>query len=111
MDTVSRIFELLDKSDMEQREFARQVGVSDDTASDWRRRRSGSYAKRLPKIAEVLGTTVEYLHYGTDPKQDGDPEIAEYLAKFQRLTPEQKAAVQGYMDFLNSQNVPKSGTE
>ena len=47
MDTVDRIFEILDRLPMEQREFAKLVGVSDDTASDWRRRRSASYTKRL----------------------------------------------------------------
>ncbi len=64
MDTVDRIFYLLDQTNMEQQEFARLVGVSDDTASDWRRRRSGSYNKRLAQIAEVLGTSVEYLLNG-----------------------------------------------
>lgn len=64
MDTVDRIFGLLDQTPLEQQEFARLVGVSDDTASDWRRRRSASYTKRLPKIAEVLGTSVEYLLTG-----------------------------------------------
>ena len=64
MDTVDRIFEILDRLPMEQREFAKLVGVSDDTASDWRRRRSASYTKRLAKISEVLGTSVEYLLTG-----------------------------------------------
>lgn len=68
MDTVDRIFDALDRLPMEQQEFARLVGVSDDTASDWRRRRSGSYTKRLTKIAEVLGTSVEYLLTGAEKK-------------------------------------------
>lgn len=68
MDTVDRIFELLDSTTMEQQEFARLVGVSDDTASDWRRRRSASYTKRLTQIASVLGTTVDYLLTGKKEK-------------------------------------------
>lgn len=68
MDTVDRIFEILDRLPMEQQEFAKLVGVSDDTASDWRRRRSASYTKRLTKIAEVLGTSVEYLLTGEEKK-------------------------------------------
>lgn len=64
MDTRERIFALLDKTDMEQQEFARRVGVSDDTASNWRRGRSASYNKMLPQIAMVLDTTVEYLSTG-----------------------------------------------
>lgn len=64
MDTVDRIFDLLDKMPIEQQEFAKRVGVSDDTASNWRRRKSASYSKYLSRIAEVLGTSVEYLLTG-----------------------------------------------
>lgn len=73
MDTVDRIFDALDHLPMEQQEFARLVGVSDDTASDWRRRRSASYTKRLTKIAEVLGTSVEYLLTGDEKKPTTAP--------------------------------------
>lgn len=68
MDTVDRIFSLLDKMPIEQQEFAKRVGVSDDTASNWRRRKSASYAKYLSKIAEVLDTSVEYLLTGEEKK-------------------------------------------
>lgn len=68
LDTYTRIFELLDELKMEQQAFASAVGVSDDTASDWRRQRSKSYTKYIPKIAEVLNTTTEYLLTGEGPK-------------------------------------------
>ena len=79
MDTVDRIFDLLDKMPIEQQEFAKRVGVSDDTASNWRRRKSASYAKYLSKIAEVLGTSVEYLLTGKEkepaPAPSGGDEL------------------------------------
>lgn len=99
MDVVDRIFELLDKTTMEQKEFAKLVGVSDDTASDWRRRRSGSYSKRLPQIAEVLGTTVEYLLNGTKEKSETQPGsgLSEgeqlLISLFRMLSQEDKDAV------------------
>lgn len=104
MDTVDRIFALLDSTTMEQQEFAFLVGVSDDTASNWRRRKSGSYAKKIAKIAEVLNTTPEYLLTGTvaDSATAGDPEMAAALARFEKLTPEQRAKVIGYMEGLIS---------
>lgn len=102
MDTVDRIFELLDKTTMEQQEFAKLVGVSVDTASDWRRRRSGSYAKKIAKIAEVLDTTPEYLLTGITPDPAPDPELAAALSQFEKLTPEQRAKVIGYMEGLIS---------
>ena len=36
--------------------------------SRWRNRKSTSYQRRLPEIAEVLGTTTEYLLTGNGPK-------------------------------------------
>lgn len=102
VDTVDRIFDLLDKTTMEQREFAALVGVSDDTASNWRRRKSGSYSKKLTEIAKVLDTTPEYLLTGITPDPVPDPELAAALSQFEKLTPEQRAKVIGYMEGLIS---------
>ncbi len=72
MDIIDRIFELVDKQFKEQKDFAAAVGVSDDTVSDWRRRKSASCtkSKHLTRIAEVLGTTTDYLNYGTRPEDE-----------------------------------------
>lgn len=68
MQPVERIFDLVDLQFKEQQEFAAAVGVSKDTASNWRRGVSRSYNKHLGKIAEVLGTTTEYLLTGSKPE-------------------------------------------
>ena len=72
MDIIDRIFELVDKQFKEQKDFAAAVGVSDDTVSNWRRRVSASCtkSKHLARIAEVLGTTTDYLNYGTRPEDE-----------------------------------------
>lgn len=96
VDTVDRIFEALDRLPMEQQQFAKLVGVSDDTASDWRRRRSASYTKRLTKIAEVLGTSVEYLLTGEKKEpaaEDSSGREKEFVQLFEKLTPEQQDMV------------------
>ena len=69
MDIIDRIFELVDKQFKEQKDFATAVGVSDDTVSNWRRRISASCTKykHLTRIAEVLGTTTDYLTAGRGP--------------------------------------------
>ena len=102
-DTVDRIFDLLDKMPIEQQEFAKLVGVSDDTASDWRRRRSASYTKRLAKISEVLGTSVEYLLTGEKkepapaPKNgdelDRDTIMAAFMGGDMDMSPEERDAL------------------
>lgn len=103
MDIVDRIFQLADKQYPEQRDFASRIGVVPSVVSAWRSRKSASYNKRLPEIADLLGTTPEYLltGQGTDPVSD--PELSEMLAKFGHLTPEQKAKVIGYMEGLIAQ--------
>ena len=67
MDTVDRIFDLVDQQYKEQREFARAIGVTPSIVSEWRRRKSASFHKRLPQIAATLGTTAEYLLTGQEP--------------------------------------------
>ena len=64
MDVADRIFELVDGQYMEQQQFAADLGVSTTMVSAWRKKKSTSYMKRLPEIAEVLRTTVDYLARG-----------------------------------------------
>lgn len=68
MDIVDRLFELVDEKFKEQQDFAAVLGVNPNLPSRWRNRKSSSYQRRLPQIAEVLGTTTEYLLTGNGPK-------------------------------------------
>lgn len=68
MDTVSRIFELVDRQFKEQRDFAKAIGISSNIVSNWRCGRSGTYTKKLPVIANALGVSVEYLLTGEEQK-------------------------------------------
>lgn len=64
MGTAERIFELVDAIYKEQRDFAKAIGVSASMVSQWRMGITKSYTRRLPEIAEALGTTTEYLLTG-----------------------------------------------
>lgn len=67
MDTITiRIFTLLEQQRLEQKEFANKLGLSDKVVSAWKTGRAKSYTKYLPTIAQVLGTTVEYLVSGVE---------------------------------------------
>ena len=103
MDIVDRIFILLDKTDMEQQAFASLVGVSDDTASNWRRRKSASYSKYLSKIAEVLNTSVEYLLTGEEKKPAAAPSQPDVLVKFNALSPDGQKEVLAFIEFKQQQ--------
>lgn len=91
MDTVSRIFELVDRQFKEQQDFAKAIGVSSTIVSNWRTGRSGTYTKYLPVIANVLGTSVEYLLTGEEQKSAPPvPSDEESVANLiDQLTPQQ----------------------
>ena len=72
LDTADRIFELADKK-FSQKEFALALGVKPQRISEWKRGISSSYQKYLPEIAELLGTTTEYLLTGSGPKYKTAP--------------------------------------
>lgn len=96
MDIVDRIFELANKKYQEQRDFAHALNIAPQRVSEWRRRKSESYMKRLPQIADVLGTSVEYLLTGDEKKPADQPangREAEFVQLFGRLTPEQQSLV------------------
>lgn len=73
MDTVDRLFELVDLKFKEQKDFANAIQVPAPRVSEWRKRKSASYQKCLPQIAEALGTTTEYLLTGNGPKKKTAP--------------------------------------
>ena len=104
MDIVDRIFELVDKQYPEQRDFASRIGVVPSVVSAWRGRKSASYNKRLPEIADILGTTPEYLLTGQESAPAaGDPELAAFLDAVSPLTAEERAKVQGFIQGLIAQ--------
>lgn len=64
METSNRIFELADKKYPEQRDFAAEIGVAPSVVSAWRNKKSESYMKRLPQIAEILNLTPSLFRSG-----------------------------------------------
>ena len=52
-----RIFELLDRNNMTQKEFSEQTGISQSTISDWKRKKTNPSADKILKICDVLHVT------------------------------------------------------
>ena len=103
MDTVDRIFELADKKYQEQRFFADDLQVSRTMVSAWRTRKSTSYMKRLPQIAELLGTSAEYLLTGDQPGASSGAVSHPLLEKFDRLSPADQEKATAFIDWLLAQ--------
>lgn len=103
MDIVDRLFTLVDEQFAEQKSFAAAIDVPAPRVSEWRKRKSASFQRCLPQIAEALGTTTEYLLTGEGPKKKPAPavsdsdtlpdDIAELLSAYQQAVPELQSAV------------------
>ena len=61
MFSAEKIFDLIRDRGIEQKEFARRIGVSDKTVSAWKTGRARSYTKYLVEIAEALSVPVGEL--------------------------------------------------
>ena len=96
MDIVDRIFALADAKFDEQKKFAQAIQMPPSVISAWRMRKSTSYNKRIPQLAEVLNTSVEYLMTGEDKvpaDQPANEREEEFVQLFGQLTPDQQELV------------------
>ncbi|MPN06428.1 hypothetical protein SDC9_153684 [bioreactor metagenome] len=107
MEPVERIFALLDASGLEQKAFANSVGTFPSTVSAWKAGKSQSYKNYLPKIAEVLGTTVDYLLTGyietgttKAPTTESDDRREEAVRLLLSLPPELQDEAMRYVRYL-----------
>ena len=98
MDTKERIFALADAQFAEQRDFAAAIDVSANVVSTWRTGKTASYSKRLPEIAAVLGTTVEYLLTGEEQKKPADGAVDEQSIRIQKACEDIGLDVSGLTD-------------
>ena len=65
--TISeRIFELLDKRGMSQKEFSEKTGIAQSSISDWKRKKTNPVSEKILIICSVLDVTPYELLGGTD---------------------------------------------
>lgn len=100
MNTKTRIFDLLDEKEIEQKALAAMIGVSSDTVSNWRVGKSNSYNRYLVQIAQALETTPEYLLTGE--KGSPPPERDELRQRIDRLTPENTQKLLDFLDYIEA---------
>ena len=100
---VARINTLLAQKGIQKKDFFSACGITSATFSQWNTGEIKSPRKKsLKRVADFLGVSVEYLLYGDgeekesapDPKTEGeDAQLAQLIAGFSRLSPQQKSAV------------------
>lgn len=104
-----KIFYLLDKNKMTQKEFSRQTGISQSTISDWKRKKTNPSADRILRICEVLKVTpYELLAESGRNKGKKHPlmtvnkEEEILLESFRNLKSGQKERLMGYLAALEN---------
>lgn len=65
-----RIFKILKDKNMSQNAFAKEVGLSGSTISDWKTKKTNPTAEKIMPICEALGVTPEQLLTGKGIDED-----------------------------------------
>lgn len=106
--------ELLDKKGLKNADVARAADVSNMTLSDWKRGKTTPKTDTMQKIANYLGTTVEYLLTGEEKSPNELPDQSELwkkirhdeallsaLEKYMKLSDKKKEHVLNTIDVLS----------
>ncbi len=84
--TISeRIFKILEREKMSQREFCRRVGITPSTVSDWKTKKHNPSSDKIMDICEVLNLTPEQLLTGKGIDVDDETEDVELDYQGQQL--------------------------
>ncbi|MCC8125917.1 MAG: helix-turn-helix domain-containing protein [Clostridiales bacterium] len=106
-----RIFELLEKRGMTQREFSERTGIAQSAISDWKRKKTNPVSEKIMIICEVLDVPPEELLSGVDfpdgrsRAQDNliigrNTELGILVEKYQRLSPQLRGRIMGYLEAI-----------
>ena len=103
-----KIFELILRNGMTQKEFSEETGISQSTISDWKRKGTNPSADKILKICEVLKVTpYELLGENETERNAGNPEMNAgnetekiILEGFRNLSDRKKERILGYLAAL-----------
>lgn len=88
---------LLDEKRLKNADVARATGISNMTLSDWKRGKSEPKTKNMQKIADFLGTTVDYFTTGketaTDNVEKRQDEYTELISLYSKLSEDNQKAI------------------
>ena len=71
MCTLDKIKELLSQKELKQKDLTDFLNLSKNAFTNWNNGNNNSYMKYLPKIAEFLGVSVDYL-VGNEEQSDNE---------------------------------------
>ncbi|WP_242871247.1 helix-turn-helix domain-containing protein [Pseudobutyrivibrio sp. YE44] len=106
-----RIIKVLKERNMTQAEFAKQVGISTSTISEWKKRKTNPTVDKIMDICNVLQITPEQLLTGkgiedeeeiaaASPESKFTPGDVQMIEDYHNLKEEQQKRLMAYMEAL-----------
>ncbi|MBQ8995543.1 MAG: helix-turn-helix transcriptional regulator [Oscillospiraceae bacterium] len=113
-----RIIKVLKERNMTQVEFAKEVGISTSTISEWKKRKTNPTAEKIMDICYVLQITPEQLLTGEGiedeeviaenrPESRFTPGDVQMIEDYHSLKKEQQKRLMAYMDALKKIESPE----
>ena len=78
MDLLNKILYLISRNQMTELEFTQKVGLNKTAVTEWKRGKTQSFRKHIPKIAAVLEVSEDFLLHDV-------PENAKFAKRCQEL--------------------------
>lgn len=107
-----KIFILLQKKGMSQKEFSQRTGISQSTISDWKRKKTNPSVNKILTICEVLQISPYELLSENDLETRGssadymmplNKEESILLENYRRLDHQKRERIMGYMSALEEE--------
>ena len=106
-----RIFDLLQKQGMSQKEFSEKTGIAQSTISDWKIKKTNPVSEKILIICEVLGVTPYELLGGAEEKGsrsnpssvviiDKESEFGQIMVDIASMDTRQRERLLGYIAAL-----------
>lgn len=100
MDVLKRLEDLMRQRGLNEHQLSQRCGVPPTTINSWFRRGHNPSISTLESLCEGLGITLSEFFYEGDSDCPLTQEQRELLAKWSRLSPEQKQAFLRLIDSL-----------
>lgn len=108
MDTLTKIFYLLDQNNKSQSDLAEYLGVGKQLLTNWKSGLNTSYKKYIDKIADYFNVSTDYLLGKTEVKEKpialtGDELNKELIELYYNLPPDLQEQALRHLRFLVSE--------
>jgi len=97
MDTVERIFALIEEKGVTAAEVGKDIGIPKSSFTDWKKGRSKPSTESVAKLAVYFGVTADYLLGLSD---DPDPIVTIAAHSDKDLPPEAQKQIREYAELI-----------